>query len=48
MLVAAPGYHKLVEAGHLFGDVPALAGRVRRGPDPSRVVILTIPLLHHR
>ena len=43
---------EIVEPGHLFGDVPALAGR-RRGTyaetlDPSRVAILTIPLLHHR
>ena len=35
-----------------FGDVPALAGRLRGAYaetlHPSRVAILTIPLLHHR
>jgi CRP/FNR family transcriptional regulator, cyclic AMP receptor protein len=42
---------EIIEPGHLFGDVPALAGR-RRGTyaetlDPSRVAILSISLLHH-
>ncbi len=42
---------EIVESGHLFGDVPALAGR-QRGTyaetlDPSRVAILSISLLHH-
>src|SRR5215217_8731212 len=32
MLGAAELTLEIVEAGHLFGDVPALAGRVRRGP----------------
>jgi hypothetical protein len=40
-----------VEAEHLFGDVPALAGRLwdvyAETLDPSRVAILTISL-HHR
>ena len=41
----------IVEARHLFGDVPALAGRQRGAYaetlDPSRVALLTISLLHH-
>ena len=45
------GAELIVESGHLFGDVPALAGR-QRGTyaetiDPSRVAILSISLLHH-
>ena len=42
---------EIVEAGHLFGDVPALARRPRdkyaETLDPLRVAILTISL-HHR
>ena len=42
---------EIVEAEHLFGDVPALAGRLwdvyAETLDPSRVAILTISL-HHR
>jgi hypothetical protein len=45
MLGAAELTLEIVEAGHLFGDLPALAGRVRRDARPSRVAI---PLLHHR
>jgi CRP-like cAMP-binding protein len=43
---------EIVEAGHLFEDVPALAVRQRDAYaetlDPSHVAILTIPPLHHR
>ena len=42
---------EIVEAGHLVGDVPALAGRQRGAYaetlDPSPVALLTISLLHH-
>ena len=43
---------EIVQAGHLFGDVPALAGRLwdayAETLDPLRVAILTIRLHHHR
>jgi len=42
---------EIVDAGHLFGDVPALAGRQRgayaEALDPSHLVLLNIPLLRH-
>ena len=42
---------EIVEDGHLFGDIPALAGRRRDAYaetlDPSRVALLTISQLHH-